>query len=177
MAYEEALQKITKNRKYWDRNINEWGGGNMHPGTADVLSTGTVTLATGASGSVDSIEVNSVEVMSGVENFDTSLAITATAVAANITANTSVPDYNAVAVGAVITISAVTAGETPNGFTVVSTATTITTADTNMIGGFDKDIVHPTYQIPNTNTMITFSSPLMLEKTFARKFDKRNLSS
>lgn len=90
---------------------------------------GTVTLDTGASGSVDGITVNGVEIMSGAESFDTSLTVTATNVAANITANTSSPDYTAIAVGAVITITSIIGGDT---FVVVSSATTITTTDVNM---------------------------------------------
>lgn len=98
-------------------------------------SEGTVTLDTGASGSVDGITVDGVEVMSGAEAFDTSLDQTATNVAANITANTSVPNYTASAVGAVITITSVTLGDAVNGFVVVSATTTITTTDVNMAGG------------------------------------------
>ena len=115
---------------------------------AEVLSTGTVTvtggsdntasegsvdLTGGASGSVDGITVNSIEIMSGAETFDTSLTVTATNVAANITANTSSPDYNATASGTLITITALaSAGADPNTFVVVSSATTITTTDVNM---------------------------------------------
>lgn len=99
-----------------------------------VAATGTVTIA-GGSGSIDSITVNSIEVMSGAENFDTDLPTTATAIAANITANTSVPNYSAVAVGAIITITADDAGPDVNGFVVVGTGTTMTTTDVNMSGG------------------------------------------
>lgn len=98
-------------------------------------ATGTVTLA-GASGSIDSITVDSVEVMSGAESFDTSPTITATAVAANITAHTSVPNYNATADGAVVTITSEALGTIPNGFVVVGTGTTMTTTDVNMSGGY-----------------------------------------
>jgi hypothetical protein len=100
-----------------------------------VAATGTVTLDSGAAGSVDGILVNSIEIMSGAEAFVDSLSATAAAVAANITANTSVPDYNATSLGPVITITAVTTGPGPNTFTVVSSATTITTTDVDMAGG------------------------------------------
>jgi hypothetical protein len=56
-------------------------------------------------------------------------------VAANINAHTSTPNYTAVAVGAVITITAAATGPTPNGFVVAATATTITATDTDMTGG------------------------------------------
>jgi hypothetical protein len=95
-----------------------------------------VTLTGGAAGSVDMITVNGVNVMSGSVAFATSLSVTATAVAANITAHASVPEYTAAAVGAVITISAASAaGTTPNGFVVAVTTTTITETHTNMAGG------------------------------------------
>ena len=90
---------------------------------------GTVDLTGGGSGSVDGIEVNGVEIMSGAENFDTSLTVTATNVAANITANTSSPDYTATSSGTLITIKSVIGGD---GFTVVTSETTITTTDVNM---------------------------------------------
>ena len=102
----------------------------------EVLSSGTVTLDSGASGSVDGITVNGTEVMSGAEVFDADLDTTATAVAANITANTSYPNYNASATGAVITITAIAGtGSVPNTFVIVSTTTTLATTDVNMAGG------------------------------------------
>jgi hypothetical protein len=82
------------------------------------------------------ITVDGVNIMSGAVSFTTDLATTATAVAANITAHTSSPEYTAVAAGAVITISAASAaGSDPNGYAVVVTATTITHTKTNMAGG------------------------------------------
>ena len=81
-----------------------------------VAATGTVTLTGGAGGSVDGITVNGLQIMSGAVPFTTDLATTATAVATNINLHTSSPDYTAVAVGPVITITAVTANgaETPH---------------------------------------------------------------
>ncbi len=72
-----------------------------------IAATGTVTLASGATGSVDSITVDGVEIMSGAEAFDTDLPTTATNVADNITA--AALGYSATAVGAVITIATDTA--------------------------------------------------------------------
>ena len=101
-----------------------------------LAATGTVTLTGGAAGSVDTITVDGVNIMSGAVSFSTDLATTATAVASNINAHASTPEYTAVAVGAVITISAASgAGSTPNGFEVLATATTITTSTTDMAGG------------------------------------------
>lgn len=102
----------------------------------ETLATGTVTLDSGASGSVDGILVDSIEIMSGAENFDSDLSTTAANVAANITANTSTPNYTATSAGAVITIIAIAGtGAGPNGFTVVSSVTTIGTTDVNMANG------------------------------------------
>jgi hypothetical protein len=100
-----------------------------------IAATGTVTLTGGASGSVNSITINGVVVTSSSVPFATSLSVTATNVAANINAYTSTPDYTAIAVGAVITITASTAGPGSNGFGVVVSSTTITTTSTAMTGG------------------------------------------
>jgi len=100
-------------------------------------ATGTVTLTSGAAGQVTNISVNGINIMSAPVAYATSLSATATAVAANITAYTSTPDYSAAAVGAVITITAITAGSATNGFVVVATTTTLTTTTTNMTGGND----------------------------------------
>ena len=100
-----------------------------------VYATGTVTLLTGAGGSINSVTVNGVTVTSGSVAYTTSLAVTATALAANITAFTSSPDYTAVAVGTTVTITATTASASVNGFVVAATLTTITASTTNMTGG------------------------------------------
>jgi hypothetical protein len=101
-----------------------------------VAATATVTLTGGAAGSVGMITVNSVNIMSGSVAFTTDLTTTATAVAANINAHTSSPEYTAVAVGPVITISAASAaGSDPNGYVVAVTATTITFTKTDMANG------------------------------------------
>lgn len=104
--------------------------------TAEVLATGTVTLTGGASGSVDTITVNSVNILNASVPFNTSLTQTAEDVAAQINRSTSNPDYMATSSGAVVTISALPGtGTAPNGFTVASTVTTITKTDVNMSGG------------------------------------------
>ncbi|CAB4122599.1 hypothetical protein UFOVP37_33 [uncultured Caudovirales phage] len=102
-----------------------------------VAAKGTVTLTGGASGAVNGITVNSVQIMSGAVSFTTDLATTAAAVATNINLNTSIPDYTASAVGAVITITAVTANGTTNGYALVATTTTITATSTDMANGSD----------------------------------------
>lgn len=104
--------------------------------TNEVLSSGTVTLATGAAGSVDTLTVNGVEVMGAVVPFNTSLTQTAADVAVQINRYNSYAEYIASSSGAVVTIKALPGtGITPNGFIVASTATTITKVDANMAGG------------------------------------------
>jgi len=102
-----------------------------------VAATGTVTLTGGASGAVDGITVNGVQIMSGAVAFATDIPTTAAAVATNINLHTSSPDYTAVAVGALITITAVTANLATNGYVVAATTTTITATNTDMTGGSD----------------------------------------
>jgi hypothetical protein len=82
------------------------------------------------------ITVDGVNIMSGSVAFTTNLSTTATAVAANINAHTSVPEYTAAAVGPIITISAAAAaGSDPNSYQVAVTTTTITETHTDMAGG------------------------------------------
>jgi hypothetical protein len=100
-----------------------------------VVSTGSVTLTGGAAGVVSMITVNGVDIMSAPVTYVTSLSATATAVAANITAYTSFPNYDATAVGAIITITSTNAGSIYNGYVVVATTTTITTTKVDMSGG------------------------------------------
>jgi hypothetical protein len=105
-------------------------------------ATGSVTLTSGAAGSVDDITVDGVSIMSAPVAFTVSLSATATAVAANITAHTSSPNYTAVAVGATINITATANGSASNG-TIVVDVTTITATTTNMTGGSDALISDP----------------------------------
>jgi len=102
------------------------------------LAVSGSTLTGGVTATVTGITVDGVQVMSGTENFDTSLTITATNIASNITANTSSPDYNAGAAGAIVTITALTRTDSqPNGFVVVSSGAVIATTDVNMASGVD----------------------------------------
>ncbi len=104
--------------------------------TSEVLATGTVTLTGGASGSVNTLTVDSVEVMGASVPFNTSLTQTAADVAAQINAYHSYAEYMASSSGAVVTITALPgSGTNPNGLVVASTVTTITKTDANMAGG------------------------------------------
>lgn len=102
--------------------------------TPESLATGSVTLTGGASGSVNTVTVNSVDILLGAVPFNGTLSQTATDVAAQISRARS--DFTATATGAVVTITApVGSGATLNTLTVAATSTTITTSTTNMTGG------------------------------------------
>ena len=102
-----------------------------------ISSTGSVTLVSGAAGSVDTITVDAVNIMSTSVAYSTSLTVTATNVVTNINAYSGTSGYSATSVGAVITISAVTAGSAPNGFVVLVTTTTLVATATDMANGSD----------------------------------------
>jgi hypothetical protein len=105
--------------------------------TAEVKASGTVTLATGASGSVNTVTVNSINLIpNGAVAFNTSLTQTATDLAAAINEGQSSPEYTAESSGAVVTIYAMRgAGTSANGLVVTATLTTITATYANMSGG------------------------------------------
>lgn len=101
----------------------------------EVLSSSTITLGA-AGGSITSASVNGVVITSGPVAFDTDLATTAEALAANINAFTSSPDYSASAAGAIVTIKAKAGtGANPNGYAVSVVIAGMTAAVTNMAGG------------------------------------------
>ena len=104
--------------------------------TAEVLATGSVTLNSGAAGSITALTVNSVSIIDAAVPYNTSLSQTATDLAAMINNSLSTPEYTAVAVGAVVTITAKRgSGASPNTFVVATTITTMTKTDANMAGG------------------------------------------
>lgn len=123
---------------------------------AGTPATGTVTIS-GGSGNYTMCTVNGVPIMSSDISWGPDLDGTATAIAANITAHTSVPNYTATAVGAVITITAVTPGVHTNGYVVASTtAAGITAVDVNMSGGVDATST-AVMKIKNGNTVTNVS--------------------
>lgn len=105
--------------------------------TREVLATGTVTLTGGASGSVDTVTVDGINVIpQGAVAFNTSLTQTATDLAAAINKGLSSPEYTASSSGAVVTIKALPGtGTGANGFVVTATLTTITASYGNMASG------------------------------------------
>lgn len=101
-----------------------------------VAASATVTLTGGASGSVDSIQVNSVELLSAPVSFNTDIDTTASDVATDINTGTGTHGYTATASSGVITIEAsINVGSDPNHYAVVVTTTTITFTNTDMSGG------------------------------------------
>lgn len=104
--------------------------------TEEVQASGTVTLNSGASGSVDTLTVNGIEIMGSATAFNTSLSQTATDVATKINNNPKNLLFVASAAGAVITIKAKPGlGDLANGWVVASTVTTLTKTDVNLASG------------------------------------------
>jgi hypothetical protein len=105
--------------------------------TLEVSSVGSVELVTGASGSVDTLTVNSLEIMGSSTPFNTSLAQTAQDVIDKINNNPKNLLFKASLTStSTITITAKPGlGTFPNTWVVASTVTTITKTDSNMAGG------------------------------------------
>lgn len=106
-----------------------------------VAAVGTVEIIGGTESGgnqVTSVTVNGVAVTSGAVLFDDTNAITAAALAANINAHTSSPNYAALADGAIVSIIAATAGAAANGFVVVANVGgDVTATEGDMAGGAD----------------------------------------
>ncbi len=104
--------------------------------TNEVLSQGSVTLTGGAAGSVDTLTVNSLEIMGSATSFDTSLIQTATNVVTKINNNPKNLLFVASNVDGTSATIKITAraglGTLPNAWVVASTVTTITKTDVNM---------------------------------------------
>lgn len=104
--------------------------------TPEVVATGTVTLTGGASGTVDTITVNSVSILPAAVSFNSTLTQTAADVVTAINAGFSSPQYAASSSGAIITIyGEPSAGAAPNTFAVACGSTTITNSTTAMASG------------------------------------------
>lgn len=105
--------------------------------TREVQSVGSVDLTGGGAGSVDTITVNSIEIMGSSTPFNTSLAQTAADVATKINRNpfnhlfdAYVTDTDKINIRARQGLGAL-----PNTWVVASTVTTITKTDSNMASG------------------------------------------
>lgn len=127
---------------------------------AETAATGTVTITGGTSAPginvVNNITINGTALMLAPVNWTLSNAATANAVAAQINNLTATHGYSAVAVSALITITAAPGdGATPNGFVVaVSAQGTVMTAHANMSGG----------------VTAVAASPQIVEATFASTY-------
>lgn len=99
--------------------------------TAETLPVWQFTCA-GSSGSVDSVKVGTVECLSSAVTFTSDLTTTAAAIAANITANFSIPDFTATSSGAVVSVvGPFGCGATLNDMDIATTATTMTATVAN----------------------------------------------
>jgi len=100
-----------------------------------VKATGSMTITGGASGSIDTFTVGGVAIISGAVSFITTIDLTAAAVADNINAHTSVPNFTAIATTDTVDITAVLGGDAGNGAIVVTKTTLTTTEDAATLGG------------------------------------------
>ena len=103
-------------------------------------ATGTVTITAGTASAgvnkVSALTVNSVSLISAAVDWVTSHPATATALAAAINSGPQAANYSAIAVGAVVTITALTYGDGANGYVVDATgAGDVTTTDVNLASG------------------------------------------
>lgn len=100
-------------------------------------ATGSFRLDSGDSGSVTSIKVDNVELLSASVDFDTDLETTALDVAAAINSNPTSPNYTAIADGTTVYISAGNDGPDSNGLAIVVTTSGNLTVDgeTALSGG------------------------------------------
>lgn len=104
--------------------------------TNEIASQGTLTLDSGASGSVDTFTVNSIEIMGSATAFNTSLTQTAADIALKCNRNPKNHLFHVTSSGAVITITALPGmGTLPNGWVVAATYTTIAGTAANMGAG------------------------------------------
>jgi hypothetical protein len=105
--------------------------------TSEVASSGTFKLSSGSAGSVDTVTVNSIDILGGSVAYATSLAVTATNVAAQINRNQKNKLFTAAASGNDVVITAIPGlGTLPNTWVVDGTTTTLVEgAHVNMAGG------------------------------------------
>lgn len=118
-------------------------GVEVYGGPAEVLATGSFEITGGTNNpgvnTVDEVLVNGVDVLGTAVDWATSDEATATVVAAQITSNTSSPNYTATAASGVVTITAVAGtGSSPNGYTVaVTVGGDVTTGSETAFSGGD----------------------------------------
>lgn len=115
---------------------NTYAAGALY--TTERLSQGAVVLTSGAAGSVDTLTVNNVNIITGAVPFNTSLAQTATDLATDINTGSGSHGYTATAIGTTVVLRpAAGTGDTPNGFVVAGTNTTLTLDYVDFSGGIN----------------------------------------
>lgn len=123
-----------------------------------VKATGDMTITGGAAGSIDTFTVGGVSIISGAVDFITDIDTTIEAVADNINAHTSAPNFTAVAVGDTVTCTAVLTGDAGNGDIVVTKTTLTTTEDAATTGGLGNLIDAASAEYENFEDAITGST-------------------
>jgi hypothetical protein len=98
-------------------------------------ATGSVTIDSGSSGSIDGITVNGVQIMSGSVSFDTDIETTASLVADNIINFNSSPNYYASSSNNVIIITSELESDLYNGYVVSASSSTFAFTEENLQGG------------------------------------------
>lgn len=104
--------------------------------TAETRATGSIELTGGASGSISAVAVNSFNILDTTVSYNTSLSQTASDLADALNRSALNLDFDAVAGGTTVTLTAKPGlGTRYNSATLASTVTTITKTDTNFSGG------------------------------------------
>ncbi len=144
-------------------------------GTNGTVYTGSINLASGGGGSVDTLTINGVDAMDSTPvAFNGTLAQTATDVATEINGNTTSPNYTAVAVDTVVSVSSIVdVHPNPDTFVVAGTSTTIvldtevalTGGTHNMIGEIKVDGIlvndnHVPYNTSNSTTAVALATEI-----------------
>ena len=131
--------KIYAIAQFDDGNIVHFYDGVEVTGLVDGTASANFELISGSGGTVDTVKVDGIELLSGAVAFNSSLSQTATDVAADITANATAPNYTAVADNQRVIVNTVTTGLANNGkiLTVTSTTINVTIGQSVFAGGLD----------------------------------------
>ena len=137
-AYGVEVQNSSGHTAIYENNIIVVPNGSaiFFDGVNQGQASSTIKVAAGGSGSIDTVTANGVSIISGVIPYNTSLIQTATDLAANINAHTSIPNYTATSAGSEVIVKPVTAeivmsGDEASEFHVIVTATDLTMYYTN----------------------------------------------
>ncbi len=107
--------------------------------TMSLKAQGNVDLLSGTSGSIDSIEVGGINLLSSAVIFDTDLMETANSLADEVNNNNSIHGFTAISIGtSVYIVDVAERGATLNGLEVTVNATGITTSSSTIAKGVDK---------------------------------------